>query len=38
MQGEVVQLTRDQMHGLIQTDAEVSEVLMRGKQCGVYRG
>jgi thioredoxin reductase (NADPH) len=27
--GEVVQLTRDQMHALIQTDAEVSEVLMR---------
>ena len=27
--GEVVQLTRDQMHGLIQTDAEISEVLMR---------
>jgi thioredoxin reductase (NADPH) len=26
--GEVVQLTRDQMHGLIQTDAEISEVLM----------
>jgi thioredoxin reductase (NADPH) len=27
--GEVIQLTRDQMHGLIQTDAEMSEVLMR---------
>jgi thioredoxin reductase (NADPH) len=27
--GEVVQLTRGQMHGLIQTDAEMSEVLMR---------
>src|SRR5688572_16412700 len=27
--GEVVQLTRDQMHGLIQTDTEISEVLMR---------
>ena len=27
--GEVVQLTRDQMHALIQTDAEMSEVLMR---------
>jgi thioredoxin reductase (NADPH) len=27
--GEVVQLTRDQMHGLIQTDAEISEVLMK---------
>jgi thioredoxin reductase (NADPH) len=27
--GEVVQLTRDQMHALIQTDAEISEVLMR---------
>lgn len=26
--GEVVQLTRDQMHALIQTDAEVGEVLM----------
>src|SRR5262245_24279483 len=26
--GEVVQLTRDQMHTLIQTDAEISEVLM----------
>jgi len=26
--GEVVQLTRDQMHALIQTDAEMSEVLM----------
>ena len=26
--GEVVQLTGDQMHGLIQTDAEISEVLM----------
>ena len=26
--GEVVQLTRDQMHALIQADAEVSEVLM----------
>ena len=26
--GEVVQLTRDQMHALIQTDAELSEVLM----------
>jgi hypothetical protein len=25
--GEVVQLTRDQMHALIQTDAEISEVL-----------
>ncbi len=27
--GEVVQLTRNQMHALIQTDAEISEVLMR---------
>src|SRR5246500_4534410 len=27
--GEVVQLARDQMHALIQTDAEISEVLMR---------
>jgi thioredoxin reductase (NADPH) len=27
--GEVVQLTRDQMHSLIQTDAEISEILMR---------
>jgi len=27
--GQVVQLTRDQMHALIQTDAEISEVLMR---------
>jgi thioredoxin reductase (NADPH) len=27
--GEVVELTRDQMHGLIQTDAEISEVLMQ---------
>ena len=27
--GEVVQLTRDQMHALIQTDSEISEVLMR---------
>jgi thioredoxin reductase (NADPH) len=27
--GEVVQLTRDQMHALIQTDAELSEVLMQ---------
>jgi thioredoxin reductase (NADPH) len=27
--GEVVQLTRDQMHGLIQVDAEISEVVMR---------
>src|SRR6476661_9540370 len=26
--GEVVQLTRDQMHALIQTDADISEVLM----------
>ncbi len=26
--GEVIQLTRDQMHGLIQTDADISEVLM----------
>jgi thioredoxin reductase (NADPH) len=26
--GEIVQLTRDQMHALIQTDAEMSEVLM----------
>jgi thioredoxin reductase (NADPH) len=26
--GEVVQLTRDQMHALIQTDAEISEILM----------
>src|SRR5262245_45892590 len=26
--GEVIQLTRDQMHALIQTDAELSEVLM----------
>jgi thioredoxin reductase (NADPH) len=32
--GEVVQLTRDQMHALIQTDAELSEVLM---QALVYR-
>src|SRR5712692_6175096 len=28
--GEVVQLTRDQMHALIQTDAEISEVLIIG--------
>jgi thioredoxin reductase (NADPH) len=27
--GEVVQLTRDQMHALIQTDAEIGEVLMQ---------
>jgi thioredoxin reductase (NADPH) len=27
--GEVIQLTRDQMHALIQTDAELSEVLMK---------
>ena len=27
--GEVAQLTRDQMHALIQTDTEISEVLMR---------
>jgi thioredoxin reductase (NADPH) len=27
--GEVIQLTRDQMHALIQTDAEMSEVLMK---------
>jgi thioredoxin reductase (NADPH) len=27
--GEVVQLTRDQMHALIQTDADLSELLMR---------
>jgi thioredoxin reductase (NADPH) len=27
--GEVVQLTRDQMHDLIQTDTEMSEVLMK---------
>jgi thioredoxin reductase (NADPH) len=27
--GELIQLTRDQMHGLIQNDAEISEVLMR---------
>jgi thioredoxin reductase (NADPH) len=27
--GEVVQLTRDQMRALLQTDAEISEVLMR---------
>ncbi|HET6931269.1 MAG TPA: FAD-dependent oxidoreductase [Candidatus Acidoferrum sp.] len=27
--GEVVQLTRDQMHALIQTDSEISEVLMK---------
>ncbi|HET7109150.1 MAG TPA: FAD-dependent oxidoreductase [Candidatus Acidoferrum sp.] len=27
--GEVVQLTRDQMHALIQADAEISEVLMK---------
>lgn len=27
--GEVVELTRDQMHALIQTDAEISEVLMK---------
>lgn len=27
--GEVVQLTRDQMHAIIQTDAEMSEVLMK---------
>ena len=26
--GEVVQLTRDQMHRIIQTDADISEVLM----------
>jgi thioredoxin reductase (NADPH) len=32
--GEVVQLTRDQMHALIQTDAEMSEVLMRAP---IYR-
>ena len=27
--GEVIQLTRDQMHALIQTDAELSELLMK---------
>ncbi len=27
--GEVVRLTRDQMHSLIQTDSEISELLMR---------
>jgi thioredoxin reductase (NADPH) len=27
--GEVVQLTRDQMHVLVQTDAEIGEVLMK---------
>jgi thioredoxin reductase (NADPH) len=27
--GEVVQLTRDQMHALIQTDAEIGEVLLK---------
>ena len=27
--GEVVQLTRDQMHALIQTDTEIGEVLMK---------
>jgi hypothetical protein len=27
--GDVVELTRDQMHALIQTDAEMSEVLMK---------
>lgn len=27
--GEVVELTRDQMHALIQTDAEIGEVLMK---------
>jgi thioredoxin reductase (NADPH) len=27
--GEVIQLTRDQLHALIQTDAEMSEVLMK---------
>jgi thioredoxin reductase (NADPH) len=27
--GEVIELTRDKMHALIQTDAEISEVLMR---------
>lgn len=27
--GQVVQLTRDQMHALIQTDAEISDVLLR---------
>jgi thioredoxin reductase (NADPH) len=27
--GEVLQLTRDQMHGLIQADSEMSELLMR---------
>jgi thioredoxin reductase (NADPH) len=27
--GEVVQLTRDQMHALIQADADISEVLMK---------
>jgi thioredoxin reductase (NADPH) len=27
--GEVVQLSRDQMHALIQTDAEISDVLMK---------
>ncbi len=32
--GEVLELTRDQMHALIQTDAEVGEVLMRAL---VYR-
>lgn len=32
--GEVVQLTRDQMHALIQTDTEISEVVM---QALIYR-
>ncbi|MGE5800637.1 MAG: FAD-dependent oxidoreductase [Gemmatimonadota bacterium] len=27
--GEVIELTRDQMHAVIQTDAEISEVLLR---------
>ena len=27
--GQVIQLTRDQMHALIQTDAEISEVVMK---------
>src|SRR5690606_29982958 len=32
--GEVVELTREQMHTLIQTDAEISEILM---QALIYR-
>jgi thioredoxin reductase (NADPH) len=31
--GEVVQLTRDQMHALIQTDAEIGAVLMKALIC-----